>query len=216
MRKILEIGGGTTPYFVRYDIPMRSSDEYICLDVAESSVVKAEKALGTHASQGKACPREARFVLSDAVQIPLGDASVDEVVLSNILSAPIHYNWNEKGTVVSIKNQSGVFERPLVRDSVDGDLFYGERKAVISEALRLLVSGGTLSIYTDLLIYGQYSYEKLLEELKKDFGLIYTQDEREEERINAHNEKKRLSGDFCYCFNADVLPRSSVHRFLKL
>lgn len=213
MKTVLEIGGGTTPYFVRYDIPTEDVGEYLCLDVSEEALTKAEDAIKDHSRAGRTLPQSIRYAAMDAVSVSLPDGSVDEVVLSNVLSAPIHYNWNEAGTHVRTKNGDG---RSLILSPDGSDRFYGERRAVVDEALRVLRSGGKLSIYTDLIVYGQHAYDAILKDMQSDFGLMYTLDQKEAARIDARNEMKRLSGDFCYCFDADLLPKSSVHRFFKI
>ncbi len=216
MRKVLEIGGGTTPYFVRFDIPWKDGASYTCLDMSPKRIEQAKDAVSRHREQGKSHPLDATYMVHDAVTLPLGDADADEIVLSNVLSAPIHRNWSEKGDFVKLEGLTGPFTRPIAGTPHEGDRFYRERKPVVREALRVLKPGGTLTIYTDLLVYGQHSYERLVEELKRDMSLVHADDEAEAKRIDALNEAKKATGDFCYCFDADVLPRSSVLRFRKI
>jgi ubiquinone/menaquinone biosynthesis C-methylase UbiE len=216
MKKILEVGGGTTPYFVRFNIPWNEQDSFACIDVNEKRLEESKSAIERIATSGESYPNEASFLLCDGVDISLPDMSCDEVVLSNVLSAPIHYNWNEAGDTVTLKNKNIPMSRPIMGKKEDGDLFYRERKPVIKEALRVLKPGGKLSIYTDLLIYGQHSFEKIIEELKSDISLIHSIDEEEQKRIDELNIKKKKEGTYCFCFDADVLPQSSVVRFKKI
>lgn len=213
---VLEIGGGTTPYFIRYGIPWQDGDAYACLDMNERRVLESREALARLSREGGLCPTDADFIVHDAVTLPYEDSTIHEIVLSNVLSAPIHQQWNEKGTMVRIPNKSGPYERPILGTPEDGDLFYRERKPLVQEALRVLKPGGTLTIYTDLLIYGQYSYERLLAELRHDMRLQSSRDTAEERRIDERNKEKLRKGDMCYCFDAEVLPNASVLRFTKI
>ena len=215
MRTVLEIGGGMTPYFVRYTIPWNPEYEYVCVDVTEKNVEEARLAVEKVRQRGGSYPSKSRFLLQDAVSLPFQDASVHEIVLSNVLSAPIHFNWNDKGTEVTLKNPSGAITRPIMGSPADRDLFYRERKPLIDEAVRVLKPGGTLSIYTDLIVYGIHSYARIIEELGNHPGFMYRVDDEEARRIDENNKLKMTSGDFCYCFNAEVLPESSVFRFIK-
>ena len=216
MKTILEIGGGTTPYFLRYDIPWMAGDAYVCLDVNEKRVNESRAAIERLAWQNLIHPENAQFVVRDAVTLPFEDSTVHEIVLSNVLSAPIHYNWDEKGTSVTIQNPSGPITRPIQGTKADGDLFYRERKPLMREALRVLKPGGTLTIYTDLLVYGQHSYDRLLQELGLDMSLIAKADAEEERRIDELNERKLASGTECYCLDAEVLRKCQVRRFTKI
>ncbi len=216
MRTILEIGGGTTPYFVRYDIPWQEGDAYVCIDVDEKRLSDSEIALKKWELSGNRIPRDASFQVADGSATSLPDHSVDEVVLSNVLSAPIHHNFDKAGENITLKNVGGVLTRPIHGSKDEGDLFYRERKALVREALRILRPGGTLAIYNDLIIYGQRAYEKILGELMADMALEHAADAALAEHIDARNLTKIASGDFCYCFDADLLPESSVHRFVKL
>ncbi len=215
MRKILELGGGRTPYFVRYRIPWKTEDEYAAIDVSEENIEFAKKALETHVKNGYTIPLDPVLVVSDATTINLPDNSVDEVVISNTLSAPIHHDWDRDGDSVTINNKNGSINRPILRTSKNEDPFYIERRNLLNEAIRILRPGGQLVIYTDLIIYGIHSYEKLLEELKNDLSFMYQKDSLEETRIDTINKEKVSSGEFCCCFRAEILPRSEVHRFTK-
>jgi SAM-dependent methyltransferase len=216
MRTILEIGGGTTPYFMRYGIPWIADEAYVCLDINEKRVLESKAAVEWLAKEGRAYPSDAQFVVGDGIALPIEPMSMHEVVLSNVLSAPIHKNWNEKGTHTRMQNQSGTMQRKIEGAESEGDLFYRERKPLIQEALRVLKPGGTLTIYTDLLVYGQHSFRRILDELSSDMSLVATVDEAEQARIDEHNRAKLKSGDLCYCFDAEVLPESMVHRFTKI
>lgn len=215
MRTILEIGGGITPYFIRYQVPWNPDDKYVCMDVSERNLAQSKVALSKLYAEGRPYPKVHEFILHDAVAVPLPDRSVDTVVLSNTLSAPIHYHWDDAGKSVKIKNQSSTIERPITGDVSEFDLFYRERKAVLDEVTRVLKPGGALHIYTDLIIYGQRSYERLLKDCMESELFDHCQDLEEQRRIDALNEEKLRSGEYCYCFNADLLPRCSVHRFTK-
>jgi SAM-dependent methyltransferase len=216
MRKILEIGGGTTPYFIRFEVPQSADSTYVCLDMNEKRLKQSKEALEAMRRRGAVCPSAAEFTVHDGTSLPFPDASCEEVVLSNVLSAPIHYHWDKKGENVLLRNESGVISRPIRGSKSDGDLFFRERKPLISEAMRVLKPGGQLTVYTDLLIYGQHSYEKILRDLAAEDSVEYRFDSAEGARIDTLNEQRKKGGKYCYCFDADLLPESSVHRFVKI
>lgn len=216
MYTVLEIGGGLTPYFILYGIPLAPETDYVCLDVFEKNLDIAKRAYeAVKNTPGIMYPRRVTWMLHDAIDVPLPDASVDEVVLSNTLSAPIHWNWNKDATRIRIANPNLLVDRPLVQDSREVDPFYRERKRVVDEALRVLRPGGTLSIYTDLVIYGLESYFRIIDELARDNRFVVTEDTMEADRIDAQNRKKLLDPTSNPYFRAEVLPRSTVVRVVK-
>lgn len=211
MKTILEIGGGRTPYFIRYAIPLAESDRYICLDVDEKNIESAQKTLLAHKEAGKPTPEEHSFIVGDASVLPFPDRFADSVVISNTLSAPIHRAWDTDGTKV----KRGENERPILSDQYDGDPFYAERKPIIENAIRSLKPGGVLQIYTDLIVYGKHSYDKILAELNMDSRLIAKRNIEEEIRIDSLNSQKIANDEFCCCFRAEVLPECEVYEFVK-
>ena len=188
---------------------------YTCVDIYERNLKLSRDALVNHRTNGNPAPKDSQFMLADATSLPLADACADTVVLSNVLSAPIHYNWNKSGTKVTYVNDEAVYSRPLWNTPVGADPFLRERIPVVSEALRVLKPGGELVIYTDLVVYGEHSYNTILTMLAEENGISTYRDSAEEERIDAMNSDRCRSGKNCYCFNAEVLPRSSVWRFRK-
>ncbi len=206
MKTIVEIGGGRTPYFIRYDLPVSDNTRYVCLDVTEKNVEMAENKLAEHKKAGRSVPEEVFFEVHDAVTIPIPDSYVDEVIISNTLSAPIHHDWDRNGTKTK--------DRSIDREN-HSDPFYAERKPMVEEALRILKPGGSLWIYTDLIIYGIHSYEKILEELENHPYLETRRNWEEEIRIDQLNKEKIESDDHCCCFRAEVLPNCSVYEFIK-
>jgi len=215
MKKILEIGGGIRPYFMRYDIPWNAEDAYLCLDVSEKRIEQSKEAIKELAAKGSPHPAQTAFLLEDGIDIPLTDGSIDEIVISNVLSAPIHNNWDKDGISILVPNPSRTFSRKIPAIGSEQDLFYRERKPLVDEALRLLKPGGKLSIYTDLIIYGIHSYERILGELMNHELLSGSIDAEEQARVDELNKTRCTSGENCYCFNAEVLPRSSVFRFVR-
>ncbi len=215
MKKILEIGGGRTPYLIRYKIPWNAEDYYISIDSSEENIELSRKAFEAHALLGNICPMDPNIILSDASYIDFPNEHVDEVIISNTLSAPIHHAWDRDGNKLKIENKSKKIERKIKEEHDLEDPFYIERKNVLKEALRVLKKGGQLSIYTDLIIYGIHAYERILNELRADASLNYFLDENEASRINIINMQKLNSKEFCCCFRAEVLPRSEVYRFIK-
>ena len=216
MKHVVEIGGGIRPYFLRYEITPEVDSIYTCIDIYERNLKRSREALVSHRESGNPAPQDSQFVLADAISLPLPDACADTVVLSNVLSAPIHYNWNKEGTKVTYVNDDAVYSRPIVGNKKDGDPFLRERIPVVREALRVLKPGGELVVYTDLVIYGEHSYNTLLDMLQEEEGMDTYKDTQEEARIDAMNNRRCYDGNNCYCFNAEVLPRSSVLRFRKI
>jgi ubiquinone/menaquinone biosynthesis C-methylase UbiE len=216
MRKILEIGGGRTPYFIRYNIPLSTEDSYQAIDLDEENIELAKSSIKKYQEKGNTCPADLSFTFGDASEMYLPLNNFDEIVISNTISAPIHKSWDRDGNVLKITKEGKTIERPIKEKENIEDPFYIERKKMISEAINSLKSGGMLSVYTDLIIYGIHSYERILEELKNDQTLMYQNDKTEALRIDEINLKKLASGEFCCCFRAEVLPKSEVHRFVKI
>lgn len=212
MKTILEIGGGRTPYFVRYDITLIDPVRYICIDIEEKNIEFAKKELQAHKELGKSIPNEFYFNIEDAVTFPLPEKFADKIVFSNTLSAPIHYNWDEKGTKIKIKEG----ERKIFSENYNGDPFYAERKPIVEKAISSLKVGGSLFVYTDLIVYGLHSYNKILNELHSDPRLAASRNIIEEKRINTLNHEKIAQDKFCCCFRAEVLPECQVYEFVKI
>lgn len=216
MKKNLEIGGGRTPYFIRYRTTWNLEDCYISIDVNEANLEMSKQAFEKHSREGKVCPADPLLMVGDASNIDMIDEYVDEVVISNTISAPIHYDWDRDGYKLKTTNKEKNFERQIKQVDDPEDPFYIERRNLLKESLRVLKRGGCLSIYTDLIVYGLSSYLRLLNEICNDFNLIYYLDKDEAKRIDAINVEKVNSGEFCCCFRAEVLPASEVHRFVKI
>jgi hypothetical protein len=212
MKTVLEIGGGRIPYFIRYNIPLEEPTRYICIDVSEKNLNFAKKSLDKHKEAGNSVPEEHSFAVEDAAVFPLPERFADSVVISNTLSAPIHHFWDTKGTKVKI----GENERLIDSVKYDGDPFYAERKPIVDKAIRSLKQGGLLQIYTDLIVYGIHSYNKILEELYNDPRLFAKRNTEEEKRINSLNLKKIEKDEHCCCFRAEVLPHCEVYEFVKM
>lgn len=216
MQKILEIGGGRTPYFIRYNIPLIGDEDYTVVDLNTENINFAEEKIKGYKEQGYTLPQNINIIFNDATNLDFENNSFDYIVISNTLSAPIHRDWDRDGNVLKIKTKDGVIERPILKESEDEDPFYSERKNLIKEAHRLLKKGGKMSIYTDLIIYGIDSYQRILKDLQQSSIYDYQKDFKEESRIDEINKKKLKSKDYCCCFRAEVLPKSEVYHFKKL
>jgi len=215
MKNILEIGGGRTPYFIRYRTPFNTEDSYTSVDISEKNIEFAKESLEKAKINNEPYPKKVNLILSDATTLDFPENFFDEIVISNTLSAPIHFNWDRDGNILKIETSTGLKQRPILKSSSKDDPFYVERKKMINEAIRVLKNGGVLSIYTDLIIYGTDSYNKILEELKNNPKFVYKKNLKEEERIDSLNLKKLESNEFCCCFRAEVLPKSEVFIFIK-
>ncbi len=216
MANILEIGGGRTPFFIRYKIPLNNEDVYIAIDSDKENIQMAEYSLHHHFKEPKQLYKTQIKQADASVGVPYPDNYFDKVVISNTFSAPIHKNWDENGYTVKTKIGEEIVERKIREASSNEDPFYIERRKMLDEALRVLKTGGELFIYTDLIIYGIESYERLVKELKNDYFMSYVFDTKEASRIDTLNKQKLVSNEFCCCFRAEVLPRSEVHRVIKV
>jgi ubiquinone/menaquinone biosynthesis C-methylase UbiE len=214
MKKILEIGGGRTPYFIRYRIPWQPEDYYISVDINEKNIEMSKKAFSVYIKEGKVCPTDPLFIIDDASKLNIPDQSIDEIIISNTISAPIHHSWDRDGN--NLKNVDENFQRVIKQETDNEDPFYIERKKILIECLRVLKDGGKLSIYTDLIVFGVHSYERLIKELRENNKIQYLFDSDEASRVDKINIQKINSKEFCCCFRAEVLPRSEVHRFKKI
>lgn len=212
MAIILDIGAGENPYFIRYGILWNKNDNYIYLDSSEKNLIKAKIKIEKYSLQ-KPLEDKISFLLEDAVNLSIESNTIETVVLSNVLSAPIHYNWDEQMNLLKINNYSKSFERKLLVNPSPNDIFYNERISLIKEVFRVLKPGGKLLIYTDLIIYGISAYNKILEDLKADYSFKVLADEQE--RINKLNTNKVFNKDYCYCFQAEVLPKCEVYEVIK-
>ncbi|MEI6316225.1 MAG: class I SAM-dependent methyltransferase [bacterium] len=216
MQKILEIGTGSIPYFIRYQIPWNVDDEYTGIDIDQERLLQARANIKALAQSDEPYPTNPKLLIEDAINIYLPDTSFDKIFICNTLTAPIHETWNKAGT--NIKIESGntvVIDRPLAGDESEIDLFYRERLPVLKEALRLLKPGGQIIIYTDLIIYGIHSFERLMRELADHPEIIFEIDTAEQNRINELNKIKVRSPEYGHYFKAEVLPESLVFKFYK-
>lgn len=216
MKKILEIGGGRTPYVVRYKIPWNPEDYYIAVDIHQENLEMSREAFKTYIKENNICPLDPLLTIDDALNLNIPSNSIDEIIISNTISAPIHYDWDRDGNTFQTNNKDKNFTRQIKSESDSEDPFYIERKNLLKESLRVLKNGGMLSIYTDLIIYGAHSYNRILKELKNDNRLNYFFDQDEALRIDDININKLKGKEFCCCFRAEVLPNSEVHRFVKI
>ena len=216
MKKILEIGTGSIPYFIRYQIPWNIDDEYIGTDVDQERLLQAQTNIEDLVRNNEPYPENFKLLIEDAVNIALPDNSFDEIILSNVITAPIHENWNRQGTHVKFKTDNTiVINRELAGDKREIDLFYRERLPIIQESLRLIKPGGHIIVYTDLLIYGIHSFRRLMNELANHPEIIFEIDTNEQSRIDAMNQEKFRSPEYGHDFKAEVLPESIVFRFSK-
>lgn len=199
--KVIDIGVGQTPYFIRFQTHC-DADEYVGVDSKEEKLEASRNLLATPSPFRQ--PARKELIIADAANLPFESESFTLAIMSNMLSAPTH--------------RDGDMESPqhIARGFGAEDSFYVGRKKAVLEALRLLKSGGGLLIYTDLIIYGQHSYEAILKELKRDPGVSFAVLKQEQDRIDKLNLKKVQSGDYCYCFLAELLPRSEVYLVTKL
>lgn len=216
MANILEIGGGRNPYFIRYKVPLGGNDAYVAVDIDDENIKMAEESIHQYFKDSNIVSNIQIKKADASAHVPYPDNYFDKVVISNTLSAPIHKNWDDNGYIVKVKNGEEIVERKIRDSNSTEDPFYIERKKMIDESLRVLKVGGELYIYTDLIIYGIDSYERIIDELKEAYTFSYVLDKSEGSRIDTINKNKILSNEFCCCFRAEVLPRSEVHRIIKV
>lgn len=198
--RIIDIGVGEHPYFIRFRDHC-DAEEYVGVDLDEKRLEFCRKSLEVPSVFRR--PKRTAIVPANATNLPFEDGSFDLAVLSNVLSAPIHREWDMY--VPEHKAKGFGLQDP----------FYLERKKVVAEALRVLRPGGVLRIYTDLIIYGLHSYNLILQELQDNRALSFEKLDQEQKRINELNFQKISSGDYCHCFLAELLPRASVYEVSK-
>lgn len=201
MESVIDIGAGDTPYFIRYRIPCEAK-LYMGVDTNEKKLLESQKKVEAHSTHSS-LPETKGFVVGNATQLSFRDGFFDTAMLSNVLSAPIHWEWDVNAPEHTTQGL-GL-----------NDLFYRERKKVVEEALRVLRPGGKLFIYTDLIVYGQHSYEMVIRELEDGTGGNFRVLPEEQARIDRLNVEKVRSGHYCYCFLGDLLPKSSVYEITK-
>ena len=214
--KILDLAAGENPYFLRYEISWKEEDEYFYFDSSYKRLAESREKIAK--SENKPLDNKLNFLIGDSVQLPFADASFDKIIASNFLSAPIHWGWNELTEEVKIIHNTQEVRRPVLKNPDKFDYFYNERVKSISEISRVLKIGGKFYLYTDLIIYGQASYSKVLEELKNSSSYSFSQLITEQQRVDILNisKSKIKYDDNCVCFLADVLPHSEVYEFIKV
>lgn len=219
MQKILDFGVGRYPYFTRYNLKtIRKDDEYWGVDQCAHCLELAKKRSEEFFKQNPDTSFKTVFAVVEPFKLHFASEYFDKIILSNVLSAPIHETWNKEGTHQKLNFHVHTQEpplRPLANIPGESDKFYQERKVLLTEILRVLKPGGILKIYTDLIIYGIASYERILLELKADKGFEFKEDAEEEKHIDELNRQKLLSGKSGNDFLAEVLPRSNVYEFKK-
>lgn len=214
MKKILDFGAGENPYFLRFEIPWNIKDEYYYCDIDDKRLVKASVKL-LHFEKKSKGKLLCNLKVSDSFRLPYKNGFFDSVIMSNFLSAPMHWLWNSDIYSVKVENLSGTYKRKLKKFKNSANVFYKERKIALKEAVRVLKPGGNLFIYTDLIIYAIDSYNKLLDELKNDKNFKVYSVVKEAKRIDMLNVQKLATGKEGWYFAGDVLPKSHVYRITK-
>jgi hypothetical protein len=214
--KILDLAGGSNPYFLRYELKWKPEDEYFYFDSDVTRLKKAKEKILK--SENKPEENKTYFLIGDSIKLPFDENYFDQIIVSNFLSAPIHWQWDEKTNEVKILTEARETRRPILQIPEEFDLFYNERKQTVAEIYRVLKLNSKLIIFTDLIVYAQDSYNKILNELKQDIRFKFSQLVEEERRVDALNLNKRKikSEEYCPCFIADVLPKSEVYELIKI
>ncbi len=214
MEKILDLGAGENPYFLRYDIKFRPEDEYFLAEVNDQRLIRAKLKIAEYFKNTKKT-FSCTFKICDAKKLPFGQGEFDKIIVGNFFSAPLHWLWDRESKKLLVKNLSGFIKRKLLSGNPKL-VFYTERKKYLQEALRVLKSGGRMLIYTDLIVYGLESYKKLLNDLKSSKSYKVRLLRREMKRVDLLNAKKLNYKDAEWDFVADVLPRCEVWEVTKL
>lgn len=211
--KILDLGAGEFPYFIRYNIPFNKSDEYYYIDARADFLASAQSRLEKFGYNVLAS--NMHFTVDDAINLDYANNFFDQIYICNFLSAPFHWTWNINTETVELTTNKGRINRSILKQPNDFDYFYNERRQVINEALRVLKPNGHLFIYTDLIIYGQVSFEAILTELKNSKNLEFKELPKEALRVDELNSLRVKQKQDCFCFLADLLPRSQVCQIIK-
>ncbi len=123
--------------------------------------------------------------------IPFANNSVDEAVMSNVLSDTPYLDfelvdpatkdrlrafWQSIGSKGAIESQS--------YDEILDDIAVFQKMRTIDDILRVLKEGGMLRIYENYNHARPNAYIKVIEQLQKKEGIDFVEDDEEEKRID--------------------------------
>lgn len=219
MKKILDFGIGKYPYFLRYNLkPFAKNDKYFGADECSVCLEIAKKSFETFKNLHPEDAPEAEFLTVQEIKLSFENNCFDEIILSNVLSAPIHESWDSNFTVQRLGIHQGIQPpktRPLAVLPNEVDIFYSERKTLVTELLRILKLGGKLTIFTDLIVYGQDAYNRIIKDLNTDSSLVCSVNRNLQEHIDTFNKQKLAAPKVDKYFLAEVLRESFVLEVLK-
>ena len=167
---IIEIGARDNNYLKSYKIELPKDTEYRSINIVWD-VLPGDEEKGN--------------------PINLPDNSVNEVVISNVLSDLVHIDTTNleryHNLVYSYMDMNGG------KFNLDGLYNYVanfQKMRTIKDILRVLKSGGTLRIYENFRQYHPEVVSQIIEWLRSDPNLDFTEDEFEELRIKPILDKK--------------------------
>lgn len=187
---ILDIGSGPDPYYKKINANLEPGVKCISLDLSTRGLIRSQ-------SIAKAAGITSEFIKANAQLIPLADSSIDEVWLSNIMSAPleeykpdryqviqhlgsivtesVQRSQNDKtgSPAISAGPSSEQIEAALNLKTEKEKACYSIADNILTEALRVLKDEGKLNILEtpDWGIRYPKVYEILINRLKADKGI---------------------------------------------
>lgn len=122
--------------------------------------------------------------------IPFGNNSVDEAVMSNVLSDTpyLDFELNDPATKERLRafwqsfESKGAIETQSYDEILD-DITVFQKMRTIDDILRVLKQGGMLRIYENYNHTRPNAYIKIIEQLQQKEGIDFIEDEEEEIRI---------------------------------
>lgn len=155
-RVIVEVGVGTEPFCIKYGILLPPNTIYTGLDIIDKNFSEL-KSKSLELGYGD----NVKFQVMQKSRLDLIDESVDECVMSNVLS----WEFADEGPF---------------RDKED----YEEKRELFLQAARVIKPGGRIMLYENIPVFSKHSFVKIIEDFSQDPNYIVSRDTAEEARIN--------------------------------
>lgn len=195
--RIVEIGGGWTPFFMRYYIKLSPHTHYSLIERDEAGLRRSREKI-THSPEYNFLIRQNQVCFhllpnSSHLDRSISEYGYDEAVLSNVLSAPL---YQKISTSPADEDEQKHLE---------------VNKKILDHALALVKPGGSVRVYTDIKIYGPRAWHSFL----KSPDYSWTLDEQETNRLKALNTWKLQTGTYEAGFKEEALTEPVVYTIIK-
>ncbi len=201
-KTIIEIGAFDNNYFEQYKVDLPPDTKY------ESVDVKYEFLPSTEDKNSKI--------------IPLDDESINEVVLSNVLSDMAQTTTIPQIQLYEFKKQilashTGAFkDKEEEFNYIRSEIAYYQKIRTIEDVIRVLKKDGYMVIYENYRQFHPNAVSKVLKWLKDNPKLEFTEDIKEENRIQPIFNREQENGNFSRKFNKvykirKLVSSSSLH-----